>query len=63
MEGLDWKRGLLGIYALCWACLILLAFVACFANPRQPAADNIALLAISVAGPALLLLIIRDLDQ
>jgi hypothetical protein len=62
MEGLDWKRGFLGIYALCWAYLILLAFVALFAKPQSPA-DGIAVLAITVAGPALLLLIIRDLDH
>ena len=62
MERLDWKRGLLGIYAVCWACLILIAFVAFFAKPQSPA-DNIATLAIVVAGPALMLLIIRDLDH
>jgi hypothetical protein len=62
MEGLDWKRGLFGVYALCWACLMLLAFVGFFAKPQSPA-DNIALLAITVAGPALLLLVIRDLDH
>jgi hypothetical protein len=63
MQGLDGKHVLLRIYAVCWVCLMLLAVVACLAKPHESSVDgDITLLAIVVAGPALMLLIIRDFD-